>query len=316
MEAHGCSQTSAPRLSSCKNRHRGVHGDRAQHPTAQAVGRAAFWGDCGHPVLPGGRPLRGHRALPTCLPRRHVAGGGVALFISLLRHKQVRGAAAKARFLGCRRQPQPAYTSSESVELHAAKTSLATGAPGQRAARNSAQTVGKEQIPPPGSGADCSICPSCPLLGVTGSSSSALRRVMARCDVPYDAPPCRAMPHHATQCHRVPSCHVVCHRNQAEGPKSPSGAAAAPARAWAPSARGMIDLVSASGGLSPCQAPAQTAALKGESPFPLRKAERLQRLVRGEPPAPAAPAPLPRAGALGPVAAPGPASRPSSPRLN
>lgn len=81
-----------------------------------------------------------------------MAGGGVALFISLLRHKQVRGAAAKARFLGCRRQPQPAYTSSESVELHAAKTSLATGAPGQRAARNSAQTVGKEQTPPPAAG--------------------------------------------------------------------------------------------------------------------------------------------------------------------
>lgn len=148
--AHGCSQASAPRSSSCKSQHRGVRGDRAQHPASQAVGRAAFWGERGHPVLPGGRPLRGHRALPTCLPRRHAAGGGVALFISLLRHKQVRGAAARARFLGCRRRPQAASTSSESVELHAAKTSLATGAPGQRAARNSAQTVGKEH---------CSICP-------------------------------------------------------------------------------------------------------------------------------------------------------------
>lgn len=40
------------------------------------------------------------------------------------------------------------------------------------------------------------------------------------------------------------------------------------------SAQGMIDLVSASGGLSQCQASAQTGALKGESPFPLRKAEQ------------------------------------------
>lgn len=112
-----------------------------------------------------------------------------------------------------------------------------------------------------------------------GSSSSALRRVTARCQVP----PCRATRHRDQA--------EGCHGRAGSGARSPSGAAAAPARAWAPTARGMIDLVSASGGLSPCQAPAQTAALKGESPFPLRKAERLQRLVRGEPPAPAAPGP-------------------------
>lgn len=40
------------------------------------------------------------------------------------------------------------------------------------------------------------------------------------------------------------------------------------------SARGMIDLVSAGGGLSQCQASAQMGALKGESPFPLLKAEQ------------------------------------------
>lgn len=39
-------------------------------------------------------------------------------------------------------------------------------------------------------------------------------------------------------------------------------------------ARGMIDLVSAGGGLSQCQASAQMGALKGESPFPLLKAEQ------------------------------------------
>lgn len=40
------------------------------------------------------------------------------------------------------------------------------------------------------------------------------------------------------------------------------------------SARGMIDLVSAGSGLSQCQASAQMGALKGESPFPLLKAEQ------------------------------------------
>lgn len=40
------------------------------------------------------------------------------------------------------------------------------------------------------------------------------------------------------------------------------------------SAWGMIDLVSAGGGLSQCQASAQMGALKGESPFPLLKAEQ------------------------------------------
>lgn len=40
------------------------------------------------------------------------------------------------------------------------------------------------------------------------------------------------------------------------------------------SAQRMIDLVSASGGLSQCQASAQMGALKGESPFPLRQEEQ------------------------------------------
>lgn len=200
-QADTCSQASAWRSSLCKSAsvhagtdactgqsaasHFPVQGPgSAQRTHPQAAGRAAFWGECGCPVLPGGRPLRGHRALPTCLPRRHVAGGGAALFIYLLRHNQVRGAAARARFLGCRRQPQPAYTSSESVELHAAKTRLVTGAPGQQAAQNRAQTVGKEQtLPQRGWGrADCSICPSGPgvghhlvaCLGVEGQASSAV----------------------------------------------------------------------------------------------------------------------------------------------
>lgn len=71
------------------------------------------------------------------------------------------------------------------------------------------------------------------------------------------------------------------------------------------SAREMIDLVSASGGLSQCQASAQMAALKGESPFPLRKADQQSPHCH----------PRPRShilGITGPVAA-GPCLHPGEP---
>lgn len=85
-------------------------------------------------------------------------GRSVALFIYLLGHHQVRGAPTGPRFLGRRRQPQAAYTSGESVELHTAKTRLGMGTAGQWAARNSAQTVGKEQTPSGTAGALLAAC--------------------------------------------------------------------------------------------------------------------------------------------------------------
>lgn len=127
-------------------------------------------------------------------------------------------------------------------------------------------------------------CAGNPPLQSRCSSSSPRRAMLCHtmqscamlcCDVPGCAMPCHAMPCTAgwkrgvtdllaegarrCSCGRGPSLCVgtgcaVLLRNR--------------------SARGMIDLVSAGGGLSQCQASAQMGALKGESPFPLLKAEQ------------------------------------------
>jgi len=109
---------------------------------------------------------------PPCVFATGARGGcSVALFIYLLRHHQVRGAPTGPRFLGRRRQPQAAYTSSESVELHTAKTRLGMGAAGQRAAQNSALTVGKGQTP---SGTAGAVLAACLLTVIAPSRQSVL----------------------------------------------------------------------------------------------------------------------------------------------
>lgn len=111
---------------------------------------------------------------------------------------------------------------------------------------------------------------------------------MLCCDLPWLAVPCRvelchaALHHdHATLCRALSEAGRGASQDIWQERPDPAPAGEAPACAWAPvvllrssSAQGMIDLLSASGGLSRCQASAQTGALKGESPFPLRKAEQ------------------------------------------
>jgi len=108
---------------------------------------------------------------------------------------------------------------------------------------------------------------------------------MPCCAMPYRAMPCHVKLCHAVLCHAMP-CHAVpCQVplqagrgvSQAGWQKGPEHACMGTGYTVLPrssSAWGMIDLVSANGGLSQCQASAQTGALKGESPFPLRKAEQ------------------------------------------
>lgn len=108
--------------------------------------------------------------------------------------------------------------------------------------------------------------------------------------VPCCAIPCKSVPRSAVMCQVVP-CHAMpCTAGWkrgvtdllAEGARRCScgrGPSLCMGTGCAVllrnrSARGMIDLVSAGGGLSQCQASAQMGALKGESPFPLLKAEQ------------------------------------------
>lgn len=144
-----------------------------------------------------------------------------------------------------------------------------------------------------------------------------------------------AVPYYVTLCHamlcRVVPCHAMPHRTmpcwlplqagrgppraslaEGAGPlscgrgPSPCTGTGRAVRPRSSSARGMIDLVSASGGLSRCQASAQTGALKGESPFPLRKAEWQSPRCR------LPPQPRPRSHILGII---GPAAAGSGERL-
>lgn len=131
---------------------------------------------------------------------------------------------------------------------------------------------------------------------------------------------CHAVPRNAVLCQDTVPCFGCyytqaegCHRHSGNRAHSPSGGAVAPAHAWALTTQGMIDLASVSSGLSQCQASAQMAALKGESPFPLRKAEQLQGLVRGDLAVPTTPSPTPLVWGSQPhglQAAPSPATEP------
>lgn len=113
-------------------------------------------------------------------------------------------------------------------------------------------------------------------------------RAMLCCDIPCLAVPCYVELYHAALHHNcttwwwaLPEAGRGASQDIWQERPDPASTGEAPARAWAPvvlprssSARGMIDLLSASGGLSQCQASAQTGALKGESPFPLWQAEQ------------------------------------------
>lgn len=132
-----------------------AEGDGGQGPALRAHS-GAFGEEHRRSSLRGGRPLHGHRppvvfAVEACGGRRC---GVIYLFAEA---RSGEGGLARACFLGRRRQPQAACTSSESVEVHAAKTRLGTGAPGQQPARNSAQTAGKEQAPSSRTGARLAV---------------------------------------------------------------------------------------------------------------------------------------------------------------